>query len=1305
LACYNNIMHLRLFILFLLALCVKTALPTHYMGGEITWECLSNGKYKFRMKCYRECAGIDYSQIEELTVTNYPSVGSTFYIQLTRVSRTDISPVCNSAFPGISCATTSVPNTGGVEEHVYESGEITLSGVPPPQGWIFSWGDCCRNPSSNIANATSKSWTLRAVMYAYNGQNANPCYDNSPTFAEPPSPVLPVGYPFTYNHNAYDSDMDSLAFEWATPLEGGITSPISGWQPGYSYQSPLPGTSHNPSNVPASINPYTGEIRFTSYTQGAFINVVKVSSYRCGVLIAEVFREMQVVLTPIVNANNPPVCTAPFYNPATGLFDSYTDTVYAGDIVQFLISGEDYDQLPNAELQTMTITASGSQFGSGYTSTTTGCVTPPCATLDPPPPVIGQYYVATQFRWETSCEHIVAMATTGGCLVNQHVYTFVIKVKDDDCPVPGINFITITIVVLAKPVLPAPELLCTQVLDNGGVTLTWQAVENDTLNSFYSYEIHTSNSPTGPFSRLDSVFNINQTSYTHMDADANSGPRYYYIKTRSSCYGLFYSDQSNTIASMHLEAIASSASSIDLTWNPPHSPLSPGSQLPYRIYKEQPAGVWNQIGTSNTENYTDNDIDLAPCMTGNFRYHIGLSDASSCISTSSIAEETISVEADVVNPPELRCVQVDELGDIDLFWLIDSEEGSFVCYYVYSALQAAGPYVLIDSIFDFNITTYRHNAANAQNQSRFYYLQVKYGCNADVLSPTSDTLQSMLLQVNPTGGIANLSWNPIHEPSLPSSANVYRVFRKTEIGNWDFLSTVSTTQYNDTIQVCDNQISYRIELEDASGCFSISSIAVDNFSDEIPPLTPVIDSVSVDNTNGNVIIAWNINPSADATAYVVYQFNPTLGAYEPLDTIWGRYTTSYIHTSANASAGSNTYTVAAIDSCGNISSYSQPHHSMFLQHYLDVCSQTGDLFWKKYINLSGGVNSYYVMVAENGGNYQILQNLSPSDSTFAIGNLQNNTTYCIYIQAANASQTHTSSSNQVCFTLTLPSIPSYCYIRFASVYGSNQVDLAFVTDNPQTLSKLEIQRADTTGSNFQIIDYIYNPASNELYYTDMNANTDEIVHYYRLQAIDSCGNPVLVSNTVRTILLRAEAKMDMTNLVNWTPYVGWPTEVFNYQIHREIDEVPEAAPCHTVGYDTLMLSDEVSSLYEAEGRFCYYVEASENFGNPLGYRDISMSNKVCINQFPRFFVPNAFVPVGYNRTFKPMTVFVDKTDYLFQIYSRWGERIFETTDSEMGWDGRYKGKNVQSGAYTYYFRYRNSEGYVIEKTGSVTLLR
>ena len=122
-------------ILTITALIFSSSLfASHYMGGEITWECLSNGQYIFTMKVYRECNGIQFNAIETLTVLNNPSVTS---IDMTRISQIDISPQCNTIGPQITCATVTAPNQGAVEEQIYQSAPITLAGVPPAQGWIF----------------------------------------------------------------------------------------------------------------------------------------------------------------------------------------------------------------------------------------------------------------------------------------------------------------------------------------------------------------------------------------------------------------------------------------------------------------------------------------------------------------------------------------------------------------------------------------------------------------------------------------------------------------------------------------------------------------------------------------------------------------------------------------------------------------------------------------------------------------------------------------------------------------------------------------------------------------------------------------------------------------------------------------------------------------------------------------------------------------------------------------------------------------------------------------------------------------
>ena len=61
-------------------------------------------------------------------------------------------------------------------------------------------------------------------MYPYNDPvtgvpvPADPCFDSSPNFKEQPKTILCTGFPFSYNHNASDPELDNLVYDWAYPL-------------------------------------------------------------------------------------------------------------------------------------------------------------------------------------------------------------------------------------------------------------------------------------------------------------------------------------------------------------------------------------------------------------------------------------------------------------------------------------------------------------------------------------------------------------------------------------------------------------------------------------------------------------------------------------------------------------------------------------------------------------------------------------------------------------------------------------------------------------------------------------------------------------------------------------------------------------------------------------------------------------------------------------------------------------------------------------------------------------------------------
>ena len=89
----------------------------------------------------------------------------------------------------------------------------------------------------------------------------------------------------------------------------------------------------------------------------------------------------------------------------------------------------------------------------------------------------------------------------------------------------------------------------------------------------------------------------------------------------------------------------------------------------------------------------------------------------------------------------------------------------------------------------------------------------------------------------------------------------------------------------------------------------------------------------------------------------------------------------------------------------------------------------------------------------------------------------------------------------------------------------------------------------------------------------------------------------------------------------------------------------------------------------------------------------------------RFYLPNAFTPNGdYKNDCFGIQRFGLAQHVYFIIYNRWGEKVFETTNINICWDGKYKGKAVEPGNYVYYISAKTACGDIVKK-GNVLLIR
>lgn len=99
--------------------------------------------------------------------------------------------------------------------------------------------------------------------------------------------------------------------------------------------------------------------------------------------------------------------------------------------------------------------------------------------------------------------------------------------------------------------------------------------------------------------------------------------------------------------------------------------------------------------------------------------------------------------------------------------------------------------------------------------------------------------------------------------------------------------------------------------------------------------------------------------------------------------------------------------------------------------------------------------------------------------------------------------------------------------------------------------------------------------------------------------------------------------------------------------------------------------------------------------------DITVTNETMI------YAPTAFTP-NYdliNENFRIIGDGIDERTFKMEIYNRWGEKIFETTEYETGWDGRSNLKECPQGVYSWIIYFYDPFGNLYTQSGQVTLLR
>jgi len=124
-------------------------------------------------------------------------------------------------------------------------------------------------------------------------------------------------------------------------------------------------------------------------------------------------------------------------------------------------------------------------------------------------------------------------------------------------------------------------------------------------------------------------------------------------------------------------------------------------------------------------------------------------------------------------------------------------------------------------------------------------------------------------------------------------------------------------------------------------------------------------------------------------------------------------------------------------------------------------------------------------------------------------------------------------------------------------------------------------------------------------------------------------------------------------------------------------------------YSGQNIEENPSHIYEEPG----YYEVVLMAYNVNGCVDTT-TQLIFIKDELIFYVPNSFTPDGdkFNDEFLPIfTSGFDPYKFNLLIYNRWGEILFESNNSSVGWNGTYGGKIAPSGTYIWQITFEVSQ--------------
>lgn len=390
----------------------------------------------------------------------------------------------------------------------------------------------------------------------------------------------------------------------------------------------------------------------------------------------------------------------------------------------------------------------------------------------------------------------------------------------------------------------------------------------------------------------------------------------------------------------------------------------------------------------------------------------------------------------------------------------------------------------------------------------------------------------------------------------------------------------------------------------------------------------------------------------------------------------------------------NCYELAIVDQCGNTGSMSKAHCPIQLKAASTVPGEVV-LDWTFYVGWNH-VDAYEIYRAKESGPYTKIAEVFGTQKSYSDNSNLCNTTFRYKVVATNLTTKLSTSSNWVEIVPDFEQNLNPIHVKNVSVLEDQTIRVDWEASADKGHVAYRIYKHENTLGNV-VNDF----TTNQTHLIDNEVNTVTSNYLYEVVDLDQCDNETPKGRHGKSVLLKG-LNVEGQNTLVWNVYEDPSSPIIEH--HMEFVRPNESI--HLKRIDPSIFTYEDGATYDDVNGFypfrVYTIHSNQ---------DTAYSNVARVTGEPLYYIPTAFSPNDdqTNETFELYTLFISNdtelSEFELKIFSRWGNKVFESQDLRKHWDGTLDGDILPSGPYIYQLKMTAASGQIIYKNGTVYLMR